>query len=222
MSVRWTRPAERTNAHRKDRGIGGGSRDTFVVSPERFAAEQPVFVQIISERSNQMRLRTIAAAFVVAAPLFALAKSPGRSLLGKGVSLRVFLVRVFLALSRLLRWRWSPPGWLRGRGLAPWLRIPRGRHWPGGCRSGGCRPGGQASVAPQRLTLGCPRASVSTMGARGTRSLDVRCRSRSRSRRSGLPAGIGIDAGPVMLTGLCKASGIVRELELRSERLAAR
>ena len=124
VSMRWTRPAERTNARRKDRGIGGGSRDTFVVSPERFAAEQPVFVQIISERSNQMRLRTIAAAFVVAAPLLALAKSPGRSLLGNGLSLRVF-VRVFLALSRLLRWRWSPPGWLRGRGLAPWLRIPR-------------------------------------------------------------------------------------------------
>ena len=42
-----------------------------MVSPERFAAEQPMFVQIY-QKGNHMRIRTIAAAFVVAAPLFAL------------------------------------------------------------------------------------------------------------------------------------------------------
>ena len=47
-----------------------------MVSPECLVAEQTVFVQIFSEGSNQMRLRTIAAAFVVAAPLLALGSAP--------------------------------------------------------------------------------------------------------------------------------------------------
>src|SRR4249920_2266542 len=52
--------------------VCSGSRDTFGGSPECFAAGQRVFVQILSERSKHVRIRTITAAFVLAAPLLAL------------------------------------------------------------------------------------------------------------------------------------------------------
>jgi hypothetical protein len=70
---RWTRPGQRTMARKGGRS-NSGSEDPFRVSPECIAARATGIGPDpeISERSNQMRLRTIAAALVVAAPLLAL------------------------------------------------------------------------------------------------------------------------------------------------------
>jgi hypothetical protein len=63
----------------------GQSEYPFGVSPECFAAEQLAFVSNpgITERSDQMRIRTIAAALVVAAPLLVL-ESPSASACWEG------------------------------------------------------------------------------------------------------------------------------------------
>ena len=82
-----------------------------------------------------MRIRTIAAALVVAAPLLALgspqatacwetgyrsAYTIGRRT-GRTSSLRLYELRLLFArlLWWLLRWRRHPPGWLPGCGFAP-------------------------------------------------------------------------------------------------------
>ena len=83
-----------------------------------------------------MRIRTIAAAFVVAAPLLALGSPQAAACWETGY-----------------RYGYSSPAYrgyyggvgirrvgYRGCGLAPWLRIPRGWRWPGGCWPGGCWP----------------------------------------------------------------------------------
>src|SRR5687767_1968595 len=67
---RWIRPRQEIQRPPQRPRIGGGSQDTLLVSPECISGGQLAFFVHIPKRSCSMSIRTIAAALVVAAPLF--------------------------------------------------------------------------------------------------------------------------------------------------------
>ena len=80
---RWTRPGERTNARRKDVVLTVDPLSGFPLSVLR-SSNWHCSNPGISERSDQMRIRAIAAALVVAAPLLALGSPQAAACWGTG------------------------------------------------------------------------------------------------------------------------------------------